>query len=322
MKNTLIITLHIALLIISSQVAAAEGETLLDRIVAIVDGYPVLHSDVMEKVSKGPLVVVSEYPATEKSTPYEQALQDKINFELVMQEAHELELDVTEGEVEHEIEQFLKQRNLGKDGLLDFLSSQGTTYERYRSDFRDQMILRQFQGRVIKPSVKITDRDVETYYLKKSGTTAELIELTLRQIFIKVDENSTNDIIEGKQTLAADVYRKLADGLNFEEAVKLYSDGPGRETGGLMKGIKLTDLAGQIRSEVENLQLEQFCSPVRTSLGFHIFYLADKKFSGSDDFLKQKNRLEFELRNVELAAQTRKWLTEKRKKSKVDIIKD
>src|SRR5262249_12008056 len=55
--------------------AAATGDELVDRIVAVVDGRPILYSDVKAKVDKGPLVVVSEYPATESAPQFDRALQ-------------------------------------------------------------------------------------------------------------------------------------------------------------------------------------------------------------------------------------------------------
>ena len=93
-----------------------------------------------------------------------------------------------------------------------------------------------------------------------------------------------------------------------------------RENGGLMGAVKVKDLATQIRTEVEALDIGQFTAPVRTSLGFHIFFLEEKKFSGSQEFLSKKKQLEFELRNLELGNQTRRWLTEQRQKSKVEIV--
>ena len=87
----------------STSSSAVEGEVLVDRIVAVVDGHPILYSSVMDKVDKGPLVVVSEYPAEETSPPYERALQDAINFQLVMAKAKDLEIDVRDDEVEAEI---------------------------------------------------------------------------------------------------------------------------------------------------------------------------------------------------------------------------
>lgn len=308
---------------LSTSSHAAAGETLIDRIVAVVDAEPILYSDVMDKVKKGPLVLVSSYPAAEDAAQYEQALNDAINFQLVLTKAHDLEIDVQDNEVEAEIKTFLTSKNTDMAGLLEFLKQQGSTYDDYKSDFKNQMILRQFQGRVIYPQVKITDKDVETYYLKKSGATSDLVELTLRQITIKVDSSASDDVVKAKEAHSQDVYKKLKDGMAFVEAVKLYSDDESaRANGGLTAGIRLKDLNGSIRSAVEGLDIGQFTTPVRTSAGFHVFYLEEKRFSGSSEFQTQKKQLEFELRNAEAANQTRRWLMEQRQKSKIEVVKD
>src|SRR4051812_32000080 len=82
---------------------AQTTETLIDRIAAIADGVPILYTDIREKVKNGPLVVVSDYPADDKSPEYDRALQDSINFELIMAKARDLEIDVREDEVDSEI---------------------------------------------------------------------------------------------------------------------------------------------------------------------------------------------------------------------------
>lgn len=301
--------------------AQAEDEQLVDRVVAVVDGHPILHSEVAEKVSVGPLVAVSDFPASETATPYVKATQDAINLQLVLSKAKELELDVRDEEVEGEIKHFLESKELTKDTLLQYLAQQGKTYDDYRSDFRNQMILRHFQGRVIKPLIKIIDKDVETYYLKKTGAVSDLVELTLRQILLKTDAGATADVIQAKQAVAREVYQKLQGGMDFKEAVKVYSDDTSaRETGGLMDGVRLKDLSGQIRTEVENLEVHTFTQPVQTAAGVHIFYLEERKFAGSKDFQKQKAALEMELWTIEMNAQTKRWLTEQRQRTKVDEI--
>jgi len=326
--NGLLLSLLLAGPVTSARAAgsagsAGSGEVLLDRIVAVVDGHPILYSDVMQKVARGPLIVVSAYPAEDNAPAYDRALQDAINFELVLSKAKDLEIDVRDEEVDQEIKSFLQSRGLSQDGLMDHLQQAGLKFADYKRDFRDQMILRRFQGRVITPLVKVTDKDVETYYLKKSGATSDLVELVLRQILIAASSSATPDVIAAKKKLAAEVHQKLVDGMAFPEAVKVYSDeDDARENGGLMAPVKLKDLATQIRAVIEPLEVGKFTDPVRTPLGFHIFYLEAKKFSGSDEFKSQKKQLEFELRNIELANQTKRWLTEQRQKSDVKIIKE
>jgi peptidyl-prolyl cis-trans isomerase SurA len=183
------------------------------------------------------------------------------------------------------------------------------------------MVLRQFQGRVIKPLVKITDKDIETYYLKKTGVSSDIIELQLRQILISINDTMTPDVIDAKRKLSEEVHQKLTGGMEFADAVKIYSDDPkARDNGGAMPGMRLKDLSDVIRAEVESLEPGQFSPPVKTTLGFHIFYLDAKQFAGNSEFQGQKKQLEFELYSVELQNQTRRWLSEERQRSKVELV--
>ena len=322
-------SLCLALTLLSPLARAADtgpqpGDELIDRIVAVVDGRPILFSEVKAKVDKGPLVVVSSFPAADNAPQYDQALQDSINFELVLAKAKDLEIDVRDDEVESEIKSFLESRGLNRDGLLDHLKQAGMTYEDYKHDFKDQMILRRFQGRVISPLIKVTDKDVETYYLKKTaGTNNDMVELVLRQILVSVPSGASADVEEAKKKLAQEVHQKLADGMAFVEAVKIYSDEPGaRQNGGLMAPVKASDLTAAIRTAVEPLEPGQFTQPVKSSLGYHLFALEEKKFAGSQEFQAKKKELEMELRNDELQSQTRRWLAEQRQKSKVEILSE
>ncbi len=311
----------LVVVLLASACSTLVAESVIDRIVAIVDGAPILQSRIEEKITSGPLVAVSEFPAGERSSEFDKALQDSINFELILQRAKELEIEVGDEELDSEIRRFLEQRDLTMDTLMGFLRQQNKSFADYKKDFRDQIVLRRFQGRVIAPLVKVTDKDVETYYLKKTGGSSDVVELTLRQILIRIPPDSTPEISQAKQDQAREVHQKLLAGMNFVEAVKINSDDVGaRENGGLMQGIKLRDLSGSIRAGVENLEVGKFSAPIQTTAGLHIFLLEDRKFSGGREFQSQKSNLEFELRNLELAAQTQRWLAEERQRSKVEII--
>ncbi len=308
------------LLAIAHDSNAQETEELVDKIVAIVNATPILHSKVEEKVKIGPLVTISDFPSDEKSPPFDRALNDSINYELVMDKIDELEIEIKESEVEAQIDSMLTSQQQTREQLNQFLTEQGKSYDEWKDDFRNQMLVMRFKGRVIAPLLKVTDRDIETYFLKKSGGQSDALVLNLRQLLIQVDKDATSEVIAAKEVLAKEVHQKIIGGTEFTEAVKLYSDGPNARTqGGLMTGVRLKDLSKDLRNEIEKLQVGEFSAPLRTSLGFHIFLLEDKKFSASAEFLAQKQNLEYELRNQELADQTRRWIQEARQKAKIEF---
>ena len=298
-------------------------EILIDRLAAEINDEPITFSEVMEKVQKGPLIQVSPYPATEESSQFDIALNDLINFSLILQKADELGIEVTDENLENEISSFLQKRNLDQNGLLEALKGQGMTYEQYKDDFRNQMVLSQFQGRVILPAIKITEKDLEHFYLKVSGNVAENLRLTLRQIFIAVSPDANETVKKGKEELAQQIYKKLTGGMDFKQAVEVYSNNEAsRDQGGLMPPLYLKDLADPFSKAIESLKVNEFSPPIETPTGYYIFYVEKKSLAGSNDFKKKKNEIEMQLRRQEVTKQTIQWLEEQRHKSKIKIISD
>jgi len=311
----------VLLMMISVTTPLSAAEVLVDRIVGLVNSVPILRSEIQEKIRRGQVVLVSSYPAPKDADDQVKALEDEINFELVMQKVDQLDLNVSDTELDTEIEAFLKRRKLSMDGLLEALHQQGVNFEEYKSDFRKQMVMRKFQGRVIQPLIKITDKDLEGYLLRKSGSTSDNLSVTLRKIFIR-NNSSTSAVARGKESRVQQIYSKLKSGMNFEEAAKLYSDDADvQTTGGLMSPVKLNELSANIKKEIAPLNEGGFTKPIESDAGYFIFALEKKNFLRDKNFQAQKQKLEYELRNEELERQTQKWIIAQRSRSKIEVIK-
>lgn len=292
--------------------ASEAGETLIDRVLAVVNGRPIFYSDIRRKIEIGPLVVVSEYPANKDAPAPTKALNDAINFELIMGAAKDLDIEVLDADLDQEINRYLDEQKISKDKLTELLKNEGETLENYRRDFRNQMVLRRFQRKVIAPSIKITEKDVETYYLSQSNTTAnDMIEVSIRQLLIKIDSGMNNELVSAKKSLAGDIHTKLKGGLDFIDAIGLYSDDPNaKKPDQKPLTIKLKDLSATIKAAIEPLKPGEFTAPISTPNGLMIFQLVEKKLGENRDYAAKKEKLEHELRMLELQNQTNKWLSE------------
>ncbi|MBC7533831.1 MAG: SurA N-terminal domain-containing protein [Oligoflexus sp.] len=294
---------------------------LIDRLVAEVNGAAITFSEAKQKVDKGPLVEVSPFPAKETDPPLQVAIQDLINKKLIMQKAEELEIEVTEAAVGEEIDRFMKGRNLTKDQLNSALAEQGMTYDQYREDFKTQMVMNQFQGREIVPQVKISDRDVQLYFLRTSGSAAENVRLVLRQLQISLPPDGVASVKEGKRSLVDKAYQELEGGMPFEQVVKIYSDNDeARKNGGLMSSLYVKDLAPLFQSAVKDLDEGKYSKPIETPVGYFIFYVEKKEFSGSEEYKKKKPELENALRQEEMGRLLTRWIEGQRKKADIKIL--
>ncbi|NRA64412.1 MAG: SurA N-terminal domain-containing protein [Pseudobacteriovorax sp.] len=300
----------------------ASGAELVDRLLAEVNGDPITLSQVQKKIDKNVLVEVSPYPATEKDPKFEIALQDRINLELIIQRAEELDIEIEDDELEAEIDKFIQRRGLTKDQLLAALKQEGMSYAQYKKDWSKQMVISQFQGREIMPLVKITDKDLEIYYMQKVGGQGESIRLTLKQLFVRIPSGE-GSVKKGKEDILKKAYNELKDGLAFSKAVKIYSDNEdARKDGGAMPPVMLKDLSPKIRDQVSVLNPGEFTSPIRIGAGAYIFYLENKEFAGSEEFEQQKRVLEQQLRQQQVASQTTQWLENQRRRSDIKIIRN
>jgi parvulin-like peptidyl-prolyl isomerase len=301
-----------------------QSESLVDRVLAVVNGRPIFFSDIRRKIETGPLVMVSEYPANKDAPNQTRALNDAINFELVMGAAKDLDIEVSDSDLDQEINRYLDEQKISRDKLGDLLRNEGETLENYRRDFRNQMVLRRFQRRVIAPSIKVTDKDVETYYLSQSGVqVSDMVEVSLKQLVIKIDSSMSKDLANAKKSLANDIYAKLKSGLDFNDAIGLYSDDPAAKSQDRKPlVVKLKDLSSALKTAIEPLKTGEFTTPIATGGGLTIFYLAERKIGENKDFASKKPKIEQELRMLELGTQTNRWLSEQHQRVTIKRMDD
>ena len=299
--------LCLATLLFSVCTAAQGKPQLVDKVVAIVGDQPILYSEAKEKADEGPLVTVSDFPSSPAATRTERAINDLINMQLVKTALAELDAGVSDAEVGREIAAFLKQKGLGRADLDAFLHSQGKTYELYQQDFKNQLVLRKFHGALIMPTIKVTDEDIKTHYLKKSGHIGDLITLDLQQIFVA-----------GKnKKLINEAHQRLQEGMTFDAVNELYHD---QQSSTTMTGVQLKELSPILINALRSLQEGQFSPPLETEAGQHIFYVVKRRVSVDTAFAASKDELELELKQLELANQTRVWLQKQRAETNIKLL--
>ena len=291
-----------------------EGLVLLDKVLATVNGDAVFYSEVQDKLKTSNIVLFSSYPTNEKNSDFERALNDEINIKLVLQASKSLGID-DEGDVDKQIAEFLTSHHLSKQELLKELESQGISFEKYRKDFADQLVLKNFQTRVIYPMVKVTDKDLEAYYLRRtSKNDRSNLKYDLRMIFVK----DSKDAQEKTQV----VLGELKSGKSFEEVVRLYSDDSStRKEGGLVSGVYLRDLSADIAGVLKELKPSTYSKPIKTSEGYYIVYLVSTLLGEDKNFNSSKQKLQAEYSQEVYERQLISWLESQRRKSQIVINK-
>lgn len=101
-------------------------------------------------------------------------------------------------------------------------------------------------------------------------------------IYIAVNPDASEQEVAEKAEKANFIYKKIMDGMRFEEAVTDYSDDKGSATrGGLLTKFTVNRIVPEFVEAVKKMQPGQISAPIRTIYGFHIIKLVGMQKPGS-----------------------------------------
>ncbi|MCY4380927.1 MAG: SurA N-terminal domain-containing protein, partial [Proteobacteria bacterium] len=186
-----------------------EGDVEIDfsdRIVAVTGETPILLSEVEKKVTAGPLIQLSDYPLSDNDPDYDRALQDAVNFALIRNYAESIEIDVTEGEIDTQLQEILQSQGATQNELEVYLESENISLSDYRDDLKNQILIQKFQRRVVAPSSRVTDQRVREAYQKKFQSSPFDVSFNLVQV--KLTSVTEMNEIEQKN-MANQMYQKI-----------------------------------------------------------------------------------------------------------------
>ena len=185
--------------------------------VAVVDGTEISRAELdelVERAKKAYAAQKQEFPKV--GTPEYQNVQTQYVAFLVQreefeQEAEELGLQVTEKEVDKEVEEFVKTRFEGKRKEFEkALKEQGFTVESFRETIRYSVLAQKLFDAVTK-DVKVDDAEIVAYYQQNQAQYATPESRDVRHILVSEKNGDKVDFAKSKA-----------------EADRIYARAPGR----------------------------------------------------------------------------------------------
>ena len=233
--------------------------------VAVVDGQDIAKSDyeaLIAQAKKSYKNQKRDFPAAgsqEFQTLRNQAVQFLVQREQFEQKAEDLDVKVTDKQVDARLEQIQKQYFGGdKKKFEKQLKEQGITEAQVRNDIRAQIVSEKIFAQVTG-KVTVSDDEIEKYYEKnKKAQYSQPESRDVRHILVKTKKQ------------ADDLYTQLENGADFAALAKKFSE----DTGSKANGGKLTISKGQTVAPFDQtaflLKKNAISKPVKTEFGYHI----------------------------------------------------
>ena len=261
--RTLFLLLTALLAVVATGCGGGAKEVPKDAVAVVGDAeIPKQEFDVlMEQAKKSYETQDRPFPkagSPDYNTLKNQAIQFLVQRAQFAQEAEDLDVEITDKQIEERLDQ-IKKQYFGGDNkkYVEQLKKQGLTETQVRNDVEAQLIQEGILEKVTK-DVKVTDAEVEAHYDKN------------KQQYGTPESRDIRHILVADKKLADDLYDQIKAGGDFAALAKKHSTDPGSKG----QGGKLTVARGQTVEEFDKtaflLPTNSLSRPVKTQYGYHM----------------------------------------------------
>jgi len=253
------------------------AQTLIDRIVAVVDKEIITESELNERVSF--LAMQNRIDPNQKGLRT-QVLDGLISEKLVLAQALIDSIEVTDDEITRALDQQITNfvRQVGSEQRVEQMygKSIGRIKREYRTDIKNQLLVQRVRQQH-EASISVTRREVEDFFLSFRDSLPQVPEeFELSHIYIVPKPDTA---IEAKtRQLMQSVLDSINAGGDFSDFAKRYSTDPGSAaSGGDLGWEKRGVFVREFEETVFGMKEGDISGIVKTQFGFHIIQLIGRR---------------------------------------------
>lgn len=213
----------------------------------------------------------------DQHTLEEQVLESIITKRIQIQHAQEVGLSVAETELDETINRIAVDNQLTLPEFHAVLENDGISYNKFREEIREEMIIARLKEREVNHQVNVTEGEVDNFLQTQKASAEGDDEYRLGHILILVPENMNSDQIQQRAERAEMALTKLREGVEFSQVVAEFSDAADAKNGGIIEWRPISQMGPDFAQMLETLQPGEITSIVQSPNGFHIFKLLGRR---------------------------------------------
>lgn len=168
--------------------------------------------------------------------------------------------------------------------------------ENYKSEKKLKVSYIKFSPADYQDKVNVTEANIKEYYEQNIETFKTPEKVEARHILVRLEPEADEITTAMAEQKAQDIYKKAAEGQDFQKLAKELSEGPSKESGGYLGTFDRTSMVKPFADAVFAMKPGEISKPVKTQFGLHIIKLI-AKFEASVQTLSdtsQKIKLQIE----------------------------
>jgi parvulin-like peptidyl-prolyl isomerase len=240
-----------------------------------------------------------------------QIIEDK----LVLSRAKELNIKVTETEIDERLD-YIKKGFPSEDDFYKTLETQGVTIANLKDRYRDQIMMKKLVDYEVRSKVSVLPSETSAYYEKHKSQYKENDKYRVKNILVKAKDAVNFELAKVE---IENVYNRLKEGGNFDDLARQYSRGPNAEKGGDMGYIERGQMLEELDKAIFKLKTGEFSEPVKSEIGYHIFKVEDIKYGRQVSLEESQKDIQMIIFQDKFKTQVAEWLSGLKKKAYISI---
>jgi len=235
-------------------------------------------------------------------------LEQFIEKRLLLQEARKSNISITENELDEAVKKMTGGYPPG--ALEGMLKNEKIRMAEWKGKIKENMLIERLVANKYRGSFDVSDKEIDSYFKSNFKDFVKPLKVHVLQIVVKNEEDALN------------VRSELLSGKDFEKIAREKSIGFEAEKGGDLGFF----IEGQMPQEFDNtifkLKVGEISHPVKTSYGYHIFKLIERKEPKKIDPAEAKENIRRILIKEKYGEALKKLLASLRENAKIEIYED
>src|SRR5918992_2013827 len=263
--------------------SAAQGVTLVDRIVAVVNKDVITASELAEAVAAAQRQLRRQGTALpERALLERQMLERLILDKAQLQMARDTGIRVDELQLDRAVQRIAQNNNMSLADFRRALERDGVSFQAWREDLREQILLSRLREREVDERIQVSDTEIDLFLAELKGKPDTRVEYQVSHILVRVPEQATPERIEAARARAQKAQAAARAGADFGSLAASYSDAPDALQGGMI-GWRSHDRLPELFSGALSAMKPGGVSEIlRSPAGFHVLKLAGRRGAALD----------------------------------------
>lgn len=287
------------------QVNAAPVEPIeADRIVAVVGDEVITLNELNMRLA----TALKQLQKQGTPLPAQDVLQRQMLERLIMERtqllsARDSGMRVDDLQLDQTINRIAANNKLTLPQFREALARDGMEYSKFREEIRNEMTMSRLREREVDSRIVISDGEIDNFLANQEANGGSE-EFHLAHILFRAPESASPEQIQKLRMRAEQVLARVRAGENFAQLTAAFSDAPDALQGGDLGWRAIERMPTLYAETATRLQPGQSSELLRSSAGFHILVLLEKRGGSGPASIQQTRARHILVRINEVVSET------------------